>query len=118
MEFNIRKGATLPYIEVNLIKDGRTDYNYTATNLSGDTIYFYMKNVDTGVYKIAKNIAAYDPINNKIYYQFTKKNTSEVGRYEGEFKIYNEQGLIELPIYDKIFINVLPSFNDSDFCCK
>ena len=31
MEFNIRKGATLPYIEVDLIKDGRTDYNYTQT---------------------------------------------------------------------------------------
>jgi hypothetical protein len=118
MEFNIRKGATLPYIEVDLIKDGRTDYNYNATNLSGNTIYFYMKDTETGVYKIAKSVAVHDPINNTIYYQFTKKNTSEVGRYEGEFKIQTQQGIVVLPIYDKIFINVLPSFSDSDFCCK
>jgi hypothetical protein len=118
MEFNIKKGSTLPFIEVDYIKDGNKDYNFTITNLSGTTIYFYMKNVDTGAYKIAKSIATYDPINNKIYYQFTKKNTSEVGRYEGEFKIITNQGVIELPIYSKIFINVLPSFSDSDFCCK
>jgi hypothetical protein len=118
MEFNIRKGSTLPFIDVEYIKDGNKDYNYTSTNLSGATIYFYMKTVDTGVYKIAKSISTFDPTNNTIYYQFTKKNTSDVGRYEGEFKIQTQQGIVVLPIYDKIFINVLPSFSDSDFCCK
>jgi len=73
MEFNIRKGATLPFIEVNLIKDGRTDYNYVGTNLSGNTIYFYMKNVETGFYKISNSIATFSTIDNTIYYQFTKK---------------------------------------------
>jgi hypothetical protein len=117
MEFNIKKGSTLPFIEVTYLKDGNKDYNFSNTNLSEATIYFYMKNIDTDTYKIAKSIATYDEVNNKIYYQFTKKNTSAVGRYEGEFKVYNEQGLIELPLKEKIYINVLPSFSDSSFCC-
>jgi hypothetical protein len=117
MEFNIKKGSTLPFIEVAYLKDGNKDYNFSNTNLSESTIYFYMKNIDTDTYKIAKSIATYDSVNNKIYYQFTKKNTSDVGRYEGEFKVYNEQGLIELPLKEKIYINVLPSFSDSRFCC-
>jgi len=117
MEFNIRKGATLPFIEVNLIKDGRTDYNYVGTNLSGNTIYFYMKNVETGFYKISNSIATFSTIDNTIYYQFTKKNTNTVGRYEGGFKIYTDQGLIELPLRNKIFINVLESISNVDFCC-
>jgi hypothetical protein len=117
MEFNIRKGSTLPFIEVDYLKDGNKDYNFSDTNLSNATIYFYMKNVDTGVYKIAKGVSTYDSINNKIYYQFSKKNTSDVGRYEGEFKIENKQNIIESPLIEKIYINVLPSFSDSNFCC-
>jgi len=117
MEFNIKKGATLPYIEVDYIKDGRTDFGYDKSNLSGSTIYFYMKNIDTGVYKVARASATYDSENYKIFYQFSKKNTSDVARFEGGFKIDTEDGLIDLPIKDKIFINVLNSISDSNFCC-
>jgi hypothetical protein len=117
MEFNIKKGATLPFIEVNLIKDGRSDYKYTDSNLIGDTIYFYMKDVETGFYKISNSIATFSTINNTIYYQFTKKNTNTVGRFEGGFKVYSDQGLIELPLREKIFINVLESISNVDFCC-
>ena len=115
MEFNIRKGATLPTIEVGL---GNNNFNNLNVNLSGDTIYLYMKNVDTDTYKIAKSEASYEPTNNSIYYQFTKKNTSNEGRYSVEFKIYNERGLIDIPLSEKIFVNILPSISDSNFCCK
>jgi hypothetical protein len=118
MEFNIKKKATLPFIEVDLIKDGRTDYNYTKTSLVSSTIYFYMKNIETDKYKVLKGISVFDEVNYKIYYQFTKKNTSEEGRYIGEFRIYNDQGLVELPLREKLFINILPSFVDPDFCKK
>jgi hypothetical protein len=117
MEFNIKQKATLPYLEVNLIKDGKTDFNYVKTNLSASTIYFYMKDVETDVYKIAKGLCNYSVNNNSIYYQFTKRNTSNIGRYEGEFKIYTSQGEITLPLRDKLFINVLSSISNSDFCC-
>ena len=118
MEFNIRKKATLPYLEVNLIKNGRLDFNYIETNLSGSTVYFYMKDVETEVYKIAKGVCVYSTENNSIYYQFTKKNTNYVGRYEGTFKIINSQGEIELPLRETVFINVLDSISNVDFCCS
>jgi len=117
MEFNIKKGATLPYIEVDYIKDGRVGYDHFKTNLSDATIYFYMKNIETGNYKIARGSAFFDSEKFKIYYQFSKKNTSDVARFEGEFKIETEQGLVDLPIRDKIYINVLNSFSDNNFCC-
>jgi hypothetical protein len=117
MEFNIRKGSTLPFIEVNLIKDGSTDYNYVGTNLTGSTIYFYMKDFESGVYKVSNSLCTYSINTNSIYYQFTKKNTSKVGRYIGGFKIYTDQGLVDLPIKNNIYINVLESISDSDFCC-
>jgi hypothetical protein len=118
MEFNIRKRATLPYLEVNLIKDGRTDFNYIGTNLSGATIYFYMKDVDTNIYKVAKGVCVYSTELKTIYYQFTKKNTSNIGRFEVEFRVLNNQGEIILPLTEKIFVNILESFSNSDFCCS
>lgn len=117
MEFNIKKKSTLPFIQVSVNKDGKSDYNYNKTNLSDSTIYFYMKDIETGTYKIAKAVATYSSDDNSIYYQFSKKNTGNTGRYEGEFKIETSQGIIELPLKDKIYINVLDSFSDSDFCC-
>ena len=107
MEFNIKQKATLPYLEVNLIKDGRTDFNYVKTNLSASTIYFYMKDIETGTYKVAKGLCNYSSEDNSIYYQFTKRNTLNIGRFEGEFKIFTSQGEITLPLRDKLFINVL-----------
>ena len=75
MEFNIKQRATLPYLEVNLIKDGRLDYNYKNTNLTNATINFYMKDIETNIYKVAKGVCIYDQNLNTIYYQFTKKFT-------------------------------------------
>jgi hypothetical protein len=118
MEFNIRKKATLPYLEVNLLKSGRLDYNFKNINLSGSTIYLYMKNVETGIYKIAKGVCVYSQENNSIYYQFTKKNSSDIGRFEVEFMVLNNQGEIILPLTEKIFVNILESISNSDFCCS
>jgi len=117
MEFNIRKNATLPYLEVNLIKSGRLDFRYKDTDLTTTTIYLYMKNVDTEVYKIAKGVCVYDAENDSIYYQFTKRNTNDVGRFEVEFKLSNNDGDIILPLKEKLYINILESFSNSDFCC-
>jgi len=118
MEFNIRKKATLPYLEVNLLKDGKTDYNYLYTDFSNTNIYFYMKDVDTNFYKVAKGVCVFSNEYNTIYYQFTKKNTSTTGRYEGFFKIINQQGEVELPLREKLYINILESISEVDFCCK
>ena len=104
-------------IEVSMFKDGKSDYNFIKTDLSTSTIYFYMKDIDKGVYKIAKSNAIFNNENNSIYFQFSKKNTDSVGRYEGEFKIQTEQGIIDLPLKEKLYINVLDSLSNPDFCC-
>ena len=49
MEFYIRKKATLPILEINLNKDGKLDYNYNKTSLTGATITISMKDVETGI---------------------------------------------------------------------
>jgi hypothetical protein len=117
MEFYIRKKATLPELEINLFKDGKLDYNYNKTSFTGATITLSMKDVDTGIYKITNGVCVYDSTNYTITYQFTKRNTANVARYEVEFKVTNEQGTIILPLRERIFVSVLDSFVESEFCC-
>ncbi len=117
MEFYIRKKATLPILEINLAKDGKLDYNYIKTNLTGATITLSMKDAETGIYRITNGTCTYDSTNNTIKYQFTKKNTSQLGRYDVEFKISDEQGIVVLPLRDKLHVTILESFVESDFCC-
>jgi hypothetical protein len=114
MEFFIRKNSTLPLLQVNITKNLRVDSS--TDNLDDSVIYFYMKDVETDVFKIAKEDAYYEA--GSITYQFTKKNTSKIGRFEGYFKIENEEGLIDLPVGDKLYINIIDSFSNSEFCCK
>jgi|694.fasta_scaffold16072_9 hypothetical protein len=118
MEFFIRKNATLPIIEVDIIKDGKLDYNYQKTQLSASTIYFSMKDVETGFYRITNGLCAFDTETYSVYYQFTKKNTRAVGRFEGEFKITTSQGTIVLPLRDSLYVTILDSIVNSDFCCS
>jgi hypothetical protein len=76
-----------------------------------------MEDVDTNIYKVAKGVCVYSTELKTIYYQFTKKNTSNIGRFEGEFKIITDQGESILPLREKLFINILSSISDSNFCC-
>lgn len=117
MEFYIRKKATLPLIEIDLIKDGKLDYNYNKTSFTGVTITLSMRDVETGIYKITNGTCVYDSTNYTITYQFTKRNTSTLGRYEVEFKVTNSQGTIIVPLREKIFVTILDSFVESEFCC-
>ena len=78
MEFFIRKNATLPLIEVDIIKDGRLYYNYQKTQLSAATITFFMKDVDTGIYKVTNGVCSFDTTNYTAIYQLTKSNTKKV----------------------------------------
>ena len=117
MEFFIRKKSTLPILEVDLVKDGGLDFNYVNTNLNGDTIYFSMKNIDTQVYKVLNGVCVLDQETNSIYYQFTKKNTVNNGRFICEFSFNGDQGLVKLPLRENLYVNILDSFSNSEFCC-
>lgn len=138
MEFFIKKNATLPILKINVIKDGRSDYDRTMRFLNETDIFFSMVDVETGIPKITSRPAGVikrdTVIPNEdseyyIYYQFTPSDTKKVARYKGQFMLRNETGFLTLPLNQEIYINVTDSFvlDDKEFqscyvvdfpCCK
>jgi hypothetical protein len=138
MEFFIKKGATLPVLKINVIKDGRSDYDRTMRFLEETDIFFSMIDTETGIPKFTTRPAGVmkkEQIDSTlepeyyVYYQFTPKDTKSVGRYQGQFLFRNETGILTLPLNQNIFINVTDSFiiNDYEYqscyvvdfpCCK
>jgi len=129
MDFYINKNATLPVLKLELIQDGRNDFHKFFELIQNADIYFTMTDVITGVKKIAKKKAGTDlviPTNcvGEEYYltfQFNEKQTSQGGRYVGQFEIdlspitvsggtienYNVSGKLLVPIREELFINIL-----------
>jgi hypothetical protein len=119
MEFFIKKNATLPVLKINVIKDGRSDYDRSMRYLEETDIFFSMVDVDTQIPRITSRPAGIikkepiDPNSNTtyyVYYQFTPFDTKKVGRYKGQFLFRNETGILTLPLSQEIFINVTDSF--------
>ena len=96
-EFFIIKGATAPYLRIELINDGRTDFlksDIINKALQDATITFSMWNVDTDVLKISKTpcnvvLAKTDGCEEKyvIEYRWRERDTKESGVYKGQFTI-------------------------------
>jgi hypothetical protein len=123
MEFFIKKNATLPVLKLQVVKDGRSDYNSFMKTIEESAIFFSMVDVDTGIPKISSRPAGFvektllDPNASPeyyIYYQFTNKDTNRVGRYEGQFMLRNDDGVLIVPIRESLFINVQESFIADD----
>jgi hypothetical protein len=119
MKFYIKKGADLPILKVEPIRDGRSDYKNFMEDLETASIYFSMVDTKTGIYKIT-NAEAYlvakettEPtptVEYYIYYQFKKRETNTPGIYKGEFLIRNENGDLILPLREELTIIILDSF--------
>jgi len=118
MEFFIRKNANQPILRMELIKDGRFDYNNFYELIQNANIYFSMINVDNGEYKIAKNLAGCELVDNMgdtvdeeyyITYKFTSRQTAKTGRFEGIFYIdmLNGDGTLIAPVREKLYINII-----------
>ena len=118
MEFHINKNATLPKLKLELIKDGRNDFNKFHDKIQNANIKFTMTDIVTGVKRIACKSAGIEevlPKNNCIceeyylVYQFTSKETSVGGRYVGSFEIdfLDGSGTLIVPIREELFINVI-----------
>ena len=119
MEFFIKKGATLPLLNLNIIDNGRNDYNNFMDTIELSSLFFSMINVENGVPKIVNKPAGVGIYNSPIisgvsqyyvYYQFQNTDTNKEGRFEGEFILKNNDGTIVLPLGEKLFINVSDSF--------
>ena len=123
MEFFIKKNATLPLLKLQVVKDGRSDYNRFMELIEESSIFFSMVDVSTGIPKITTKPAGFvdkvqlDPnaeTEYYIYYQFASLDTNREGRYEAQFLFRNSEGTLVLPIREKLFINVQESFIADD----
>lgn len=118
MEFSINKNSTLPILKLELIHDGRNDFQKFHEKIQNANIYFSMTDVVTGVKRIAKKLTgiqqvepASDCVGDEFYiiYQFTERDTSVGGRYIGQFEIefLDGTGTLLAPIREELFINIL-----------
>jgi hypothetical protein len=118
MEFFINKNATLPILKLELIQDGRNDFNKFFEKVQNSNIYFTMIDVVTGIKRIAKKVAGTqlvlpqsDCVGEEYYltYQFSSNETSVGGRYVGQFEIdfLDGTGTLIVPIREQLYINVL-----------
>ena len=104
-EFYIKKDSLLPILRMELIEDGRHDYNKFHELIQNSNITFTMVNRETGVTKIAKAPAYIKARENGgcveqyvICYDWKKRDTKEEGNYVGEFNI--EFGELKNDDYD------------------
>ena len=118
MDFNINKNSTLPVLKLELIQDGRNDFQKFFDKIQNANIYFTMTDIVTGVKRIANKqtgvslvLPQSDCVGEEYYliYQFTTKETSMAGRYVAQFTIefLDGSGTLIVPIYENLYVNVL-----------
>ena len=133
MDFNIKKNATLPLLKMQVVRDGRSEYQTFMDSLGDATIFFTMINEGTGIPKIVSKPAYIVEVVNDdsnalpeyyVYFKFTARDTNSVGRYVGQFLIKYNNGLLGgiegnliLPLRDELYINVQESFIIDSPCC-
>lgn len=125
MTFFLRQNSILPSLHMELIEDGRHDYNKLWECIQNADITFTMVNVDTKVTKVAKAKAYIKLRENDdcteqyvICYDWKAHDTKEAGTYEGTFDIEfngdlkNDEytypsGLLKMPIREPLLITIL-----------
>ena len=128
MEFFIRKDSLEPILKMELVRDGRNEFDTFHDKLANSTIRFSMKNVDDGTYKILNQagglvqkllLSPNAPTEYYIYYRWRKKDVKKVGRYEAMFSVFlhDECSEIKVPIREDLFINITDSFVSASCVC-
>jgi hypothetical protein len=118
MEFHINKNSELPVLKLELIQDGRNDFQKFFEKIQNANIYFSMSDVITGVKRIGKKrtgVALVEPVSDCVgeeyylTYKFTARDTEKPGRYVGQFTIefLDGTGNLIVPIREELFINIL-----------
>ena len=103
---------------MELINDGRNDYDSFHDKLQNSVITFCMTDKDNGVKRIGGKEAlcilkepSTDCTGEEYFigYQFSAKETKKAGTFVGEFKIvFNDgSGTLLVPIKDELFIHIL-----------
>jgi len=118
MEFFIKQGATMPYLEMELIQDGIENKYEFFDKIQNALVKFSMQNVTSCINTIiCRDMIVQDCIskcNNcfpeyKIIYKWRPRDTRKKGRYEGKIEIdfLDDCGKLILPIHEKLYINVI-----------
>jgi len=117
MDFFINKNSTLPILKLELIQDGRNDFEKFFEKIQNANIYFSMSDIVTGVKRIGFKPATLSLVTPEscmgeeyyITYQFSEQETSKAGRYVGQFTIQflDGTGTLIVPIKEELYINVL-----------
>ena len=117
MEFFINKGATLNVLKLELIQDGRNDFNRFHDAVQNANIYFTMTDVVTGVKRIAKKetglqvVIPESWVGEEFYliYNFTERDTAVAGRYVAQFTLefLDGSGTLIVPIRETLYVNIL-----------
>ncbi len=94
-EFYINSTATLPVLRMELINDGRNDYNKVYDAIQDADITFSMKDTETGMLKICNEeafvkLADTNGCEEKyvIEYDWKERDTRKPGIYKGWFDIH------------------------------
>lgn len=119
MEFYIKQNSTLPILKMEIIKDGRSDYNLNSFLSASTTFFISLYNKVNDKFLFASKecfvTSEYSEFEGKdlyyLNYQFINKDTTKVGRYEVQVSIPSDQGVIVLPLREKYYVNIVESFS-------
>jgi hypothetical protein len=120
MEWFIKQNSTLPILQVEISKNGRSDFNLNQ-NLNGiNKIYISLYEPETQTYRVTSKECfitnEQSPTNptDIIYYanyQFTNRETSKIGRFEVELSLIDIYNDLVLPLSEKLYVNIVDSFS-------
>ena len=124
-EFYINHGSMLPYLRMELILDGRHDFDKVYEAIQDADVYFSMKSTETGILKVSKAPADVVLIKDEgcveryaIQYKWKERDTKIPGIYQGWFDIrfrgkitsdgvdYPSEGNLIMPIAEDLIIYV------------
>ena len=124
-QFNIVQNATLPYLEMEVINDGRHNFDKIYIALQAADVTFNMIDNNNGIKKIVNKKCNIIPIENngcvekvKVQYQWNKNDTKEKGQFKGYFKVSFKDDIVMedmmfpkgdliVPIAEELIINVV-----------
>ena len=125
-EFYLRPSSLNPLLRMELINDGRYDFNKSLFDnaLQDSVVTFSMRNAETGILKIAKQkaeivLAKSEGCEEKyiVQYRWKEREVKEPGVYEGWFEIkfngdLTEEGVeypkgnLKIPVEEPLLIYI------------
>ena len=124
-QFNIVQNATLPYLEMEVINDGRHNFDKIYIALQAADVTCNMIDNNNGIKRIVNKKCNIVPIEDngciekvKVQYQWNKNDTKEKGQFKGYFKVTFKDNIVMeditfpkgdliVPIAEELIINVL-----------